>query len=496
MGIVDEVAIAAAERVERAGGARAGLYAWRKLADRAASAETRGRGILAAWRCARELRDVDAIHKLAAQWETVDANGERQWDAEIIGLCRDLARRGLLVPATAIAHAEVRRRGSALARYLYARCLDVAGDRRAADAFADAIAQGESEGAGVKDLVSAARVRRAAWLARAPETLAAAVEEAGRVEARDARPAERLVLATVMLRAPSRFARAGAIGVLDELVAKDSPLALPETRTIAARALRAAARYADEAGEAMTPLETDRLLALLAREPIAKETARAREAVRVLSRIGAARGEGTERALGEALEAAARAFPELEPLHRRARDIVAGRVEVPAETAEQRSRPTWDTLLDAAAAMRDHAPARAAHALRTLAEREERGLRVPAQAWSVTAAALASEAAELRGVAGRLAAAMLAPSPGASASRCAPPFGWLPVALALTGAGFDDLATHARRLAALAKEPGADEALAVALTRAGWQLARAGERKQAIARLREARALAASRSAR
>ena len=77
-----------------------------------------------------------------------------------------------------------------------------------------------------------------------------------------------------------------------------------------------------------------------------------------------------------------------------------------------------------------------------------------------------------------------------------PPRGWLGIAHALGGAGFDDLATHARRLAALAKEPGAAEALGVALTRAGWALARAGHRhrEEAIARLREAKSLAATRS--
>ena len=47
----------------------------------------------------------------------------------------------------------------------------------------------------------------------------------------------------------------------------------------------------------------------------------------------------------------------------------------------------------------------------------------------------------------------------------------------------------ARRAAASAKEPGAASALALALTRSGWQLAEANERLRAIACLREARAL-------
>jgi hypothetical protein len=54
----------------------------------------------------------------------------------------------------------------------------------------------------------------------------------------------------------------------------------------------------------------------------------------------------------------------------------------------------------------------------------------------------------------------------------------------------EEQATLARRAAALAKEPGAVDALVVALTRSGWRLAAAGDREAAIARLREARALA------
>ncbi|HEY8073351.1 MAG TPA: hypothetical protein VIF62_04565, partial [Labilithrix sp.] len=379
MGLVDDVAIAAAERVERAGGARAGLFAWRKLVDGSQSAELRARGVLGAWRCAKEVRDIDAIHQLAAIWETV---GDGAWGEQVIALCMDMARASLLVPATAIAHAETRRRGSAIARYLFARCLDVAGDRRASSAFADAIAQAEKEGETV--IARASRVRRAAWLAREPETIAAAGEEAGRVSAADATPAERFVLACVSLRAPSRFARAAAIGALDELVAKDSPLARPETRALAARAVRAAVRHADELGESMTPLEVDRLLALLSREPIAKEAERAREAVRVLARLG------SELDFDEALEAASRAFPELAALHQRAREIASGRVQTIADGGEQ--RPTWDMLLDAAAALRDGKPALAAHALRVVAEREEAAKRrVPAQAWSIAQVALASD---------------------------------------------------------------------------------------------------------
>src|SRR5438045_661665 len=124
MGIVDEMAIAAAERVERGGGARAGLFAWRKLAETASASETRGRAIAAA------------------------------------------------------------------------------------------------ERSGEKAVGRSARVRRAVWLSREPETLPEGVEEAKRVEVREALPAEQIAIATVLLRSPSRFARAAALGICDELVAK------------------------------------------------------------------------------------------------------------------------------------------------------------------------------------------------------------------------------------------------------------------------------------
>jgi hypothetical protein len=492
MSLAADVAIAAAERIERSAGANAGLAVFKRLASNAGGVELRARAILGGMRCAVVLRDLTAIRDLSQLWQTVDSGA---WDG-IYAICKDLWRVGLGVCATDLAHSEVRRMTSARALYAYARCLDVAGDTRAGAAFGDAIVQAEKEGAPA--LLRTARVRRALWLSRSAETLPAAIEEAKRIVPAEVTPEERLVVARVLLRSPSRFVRAGALGILDELAT-----ARTSTPKLVARALLLAARHADETAGGVTALETDRLVALFGREPFAKSTAAARDAVRALERMARSKerqGPEGDAELERALDDAARSIPELGALHRRAREILAGRFEahhasalepVRAEsTAAESTSPyaAWGSMLDAVVAMRDNAWARAARALRHLAERAERGERMPAQAWTITQAALGCDDTEVRGVAGRLVAAMT------KTTSAAPPRGWLALATSLAACGMDELATHPRRAGALAKEPGAEEALALALTRSAWQLALSGERSRAIARLREAKAIAAARS--
>lgn len=494
MSLAADVAIAAAERIEKSAGASAGLAVFKRLASNAGGVELRARAILGGMRCAVVLRDLGAIRDLSQLWQTVDSGA---WDG-IYAVCKDLWRAGLGVCATDLAHSEVRRMTSARALYAYARCLDVAGDMRAGTAFGEAIVQAEKEGAPA--LLRTARVRRAACLSRSAETLPAAIEEAKRVVPSEISVVERLVIARVLLRSPSRFVRAGALGILDEIVSAAAKDPKP-----AARALRLAARHADETAGGLTPLETDRLVALFGREPFTKTAAPARDAVRALERMARTkekRGPEGDAELERALADVARATPELAAIHRRAREILAGRFEPHHATALDRAAAdeplanestspyaAWGPMLDAVVAMRDGAWARAARSLRQLAERAERGERLPAQAWTIAQAALGSDDAEVRGVAGRLVAAM------SKTTTAAPPRGWLALATSLAACGMDDLATHPRRAGALAKEPGAEEALALALTRSAWQLALSGERSRAIARLREAKAIAAARSA-
>lgn len=475
MSVSASIALAVAERVERSGGPRAGLVAWRALAA-TAEGETRAKAILAALRCALVLRDEDALGALTELWGSVDGG---VWDPEIMQLCKELARVGLLPRATALAEAEARRHRTARALYCYARCLDLARAPEAADALRDAIARADNEGA--EDVVLAARVRRAAILARSWRTMAEALEEARRVDLTRAPPDARLTVARVLLRSPSRFERASAIGALDAIVTS-------EHAALATRALTLVARWADDAGDRLTPLEAERLVALFGRDRVVKVAPAAQAIARVLGRLAAAKDDAS---LGAAHDDAVLVAPELAPLHARARDILDGRFEVleepalvaPADPARRRAL-RHAQLLDVVVAMRDRAPARAARTTRLLAEAEEAGEHLPVEALAVAEAALGDEDAELREAAARLVAARLRP-----ASTGAPPRGFSLLADTLTSLGMDELASTARCAAVVAKEPGATDSLGASLVREGWALAKAGERARAIQKLREAKAL-------
>jgi hypothetical protein len=482
MSLAADVAVGAAERLERSAGPGPGLKVWRRLAANAASAELRGRAILGGLRCAITVRDLVAIRDLAQLWRTVETVDPALWDA-VFATCKDMWRGGLGVCATDLACSEVKRAPTTRALYAYARCLDVAGDPQATAAFADALASAEQERA--ERYVHGCRIRHAAWLARAAATLSAAIDEAKRVVVADATPAERLVVARVLLRSPSRFARASAIGMLDDVVsAAVAANASAGAMDLARRALGLAARHADDMNDELTPLEVDRLIALFSRDPFTKSLARVRDVVRAIDRLARANEKKSDTEMEAALADAARVDPELAILHHRARDILSGRFEAhqPHDPSSTSADPQT-ALLDAVVAMRDEAWARSAHALRGLAELAESGQRLPPHVWSTAQAALGSVDAEVRAVAGRLVAAMM------KTTTAAPPRGWLALAQALAVLGMEDLATTARRAAAVAKEPGAADALALALTRSGWQHALAGDRSQALERLREAKAL-------
>jgi hypothetical protein len=486
MSLAADVAVGAAERLERSAGPGAGLKVWRRLASNAASSELRGRAILGGVRCATAVRDLGAIRDLALLWQTVESADNALWDG-VFAACKEMSRGGLGVCATDLACSEIKRARTTRGLYAYARCLDVAGDPRATAAFADALASAENEGA--TRYVRVCRIRHAAWLGRSPDTLSAAIEEAKRVVVAEATPAERLVLARVLLRSPSRFARASAIAMLDDVVQAATSNA--NAIALARRALALAARHADDMNDELTPLEVDRLAALFSREPFGKALVRVRDVVKAIDRLARANEKKSLTEMEAALADAARVDPELAILHHRARDILGGRFESHEASStsthpvgyHEARHPQWTALLDAVVAMRDSAWPRAAHALRRLAELAERGERVPPHAWTTAQAALGADDAEVRGVAGRLVAAMM------KTTTAAPPRGWLGLAQALAVVGMDDLATTARRSAAVAKEPGAADALALTLTRSGWQLAAAGDRSPALERLREARAL-------
>lgn len=488
---MSSLAIAVAERLERGGGPRTGLFAWKAVAGSASDDRVRGQALLAAMRCALSLRDDAALGELVSAWGSVAAGS---WDAAIAALCRSLSRAGLLSRATALAGEEARRRPTALALYTFARCLDVARDPSAAEAFRRAIARADDEGA--RRLATAGRVRRAAILSRSVETVREAVREARLVDLALASPADKLVVARALLRSPSRFVRAGAIALLDEAV-------LGEDDALASRALGIAARWVDDVGRgALTPLEADRLIAMFGRERVTRWAADAKATM-----IALAEGLRAETAdeVEAALARAARLQPELAARNTRAREILSGRLEAPRDLAarppeEARARRALrhEQALDVLVALRDGATARAAHALRALAEAREAGELLPRAAFAVAHEALSASAAgergsggalegELRRAAARLVAALLRAAPTAR-----PPRGFLALADTLAAVGEVELAMVARRAAVAAGEPSAAEALSTSLARAGWELAGRGRahRAEAIAALREAKAIA------
>jgi hypothetical protein len=89
-----DVAVAAAERLERTAGPSAGLKVWRRLASNAASDELRGRAILGGMRCAIAVRDLGAIRDLSLLWQTVESAHGAVWEA-LFTTCKDMARAGL-----------------------------------------------------------------------------------------------------------------------------------------------------------------------------------------------------------------------------------------------------------------------------------------------------------------------------------------------------------------------------------------------------------------
>jgi tetratricopeptide (TPR) repeat protein len=476
MNVAASVALAVAERVERTGGPRAGLVAWKALAANATDPDLRGRALLAALRCAVSLRDEDSLRELSQRWSAVERG---VWDTPIAALCNQMIGARLLPLAAELSRAEARRHRTARALYLHARCLELsrAPDPVVAEAFRDAAARAGNEGAG--DIELAARVRRLVTLARAWPTLSEALAEAGRIDLAAAAPEARVEVAGVLLLSPSRFVRAGAIDTIDAIA-----LGAHDER-LARRALMTVAGWADEAMDSLSPLEVDRLTALFSRDHARALAPTAQAVLAVLKGIRSAVVDDDVRAAlgaGQALD------PTIEPLVARAADVVRGRFEASREPGPPPTDPALTAahrqgeLLDAVVALRDDALARAARSLEALAEAGARGERLPRGVLTVAAAALTRDDAAVRAAAIRLIALKLR-RPAAGAPRG----GYLALADALTALGESELATTARRAAVLAREPGAVERLGVALTRAGWELADAGRRQEAIDKLREAK---------
>jgi tetratricopeptide (TPR) repeat protein len=436
--LVDAMALAAAERVERAAGAKAGLVAYRALAANVAAMGPRGRAVLGALRCAVRISDLAAVSALTARWSSIH---EGAYFDEIIALANNLQNGGHPKAATELAEAEVARFRTARALYLFARCLELNGDPAAPGIFSEAATRADNEGA--KALATSARVHRIVWLARSHESFATALDEAVAVDLTDAEPWDTLVVCRARLSSPSRFVRAGALSVLEDLAkGPDSQLA--------EEAMLLGATHADAYADELTALEGDRVASLLRHWPIEGE----RDAS--LARLAAV--------------AKMDLFPQSEEVVREASKMGA-------------PLPLASLGLDALRAMQGEKLSEAIAPLREATALVRGARAIPASVWTSAELGLASTSAIVRDDAARLSEALL------SEPRKGPRGGFLPLACALDQGGSVELALRAFRAAHTARESGAREALAQSLIARGWKLASMGRRGEAIQALEEGRQL-------
>lgn len=438
MNLIDSMALAAAERVERAAGPKAGLVAYRALATNVANLEPRGRAILGALRCAVRISDLETVAAMTGWWRPIH---EGAYLEEIITLVTALESAGHAKAATELAAAEVARFRTARALYLLGRCLERANDPAAGGVFAEAAQRGENEGA--KALAASARVRRISQLSRAHESFSLAIEEAVAIDLTDAEPSDKLIVCRVRLRSPSRFVRAGALAILEDL-AKGLDLPLAET------AMLLGAAHADDYAEELTPLEVDRVTTLLRHWPIETERDAALARLTAVAKIAL--------------------FPESE--------------EAVLEASKLGTPPALASLgLDALLALRTEKSSEASAPLMKATNLVREAPSIPSPVWRSAELGLASDSVIVRDDAARLSDALLAEP------RNGPPGGFILLARALAQAGFPDLALRAFRAAHAGREPGAREALAQALIARGWKLADAARKEEAIRDLREAKRL-------
>lgn len=418
----------------------------------------------------------------------------------VIASCKDLWRSGRREAALASAYAEVNRFRSSRVLYMMARMLFAEGDARAEQAFRDASHHAEREGNVA--IATTARIAASECL----RTRGAFREALAEAEAIDplllsrVSPDVRRSFAEILLDSPSRFVRATAIGVLDDLVTRES-------EPVRTSALRVAARHVDRLGASLSPLEADRLEAMFSRDTVAAAAGRAREALRLVLRVYHA---PNERALDAALADEESFDPSLVPVHRRARDLRGGRFQ-PRDGAfpshfyrdfrsESSRSSSWphaalvDALLDVAFALRDEAWPYAATGLEALALHLPSEGTLPSLGWDVLERALRVPNPDVSSAARHFAVTRtyeLERGP----SR--PSRGFLPLARALV-LGLDPASDDVNALvevvlrrAVLAREPESNDDLVRFLTRSARALAERGERASAIEKLREARTLAA-----
>lgn len=483
MGLFDSAAAAGLSRVEwieRTLGPHAALPLLRPLSS-AGDPAVRLRATLAIIRCSVRINDPAEVSAQSARWS--ELRGGVYLD-DIIDLCKALLAQGHARAASDLAGAEAARDPKARAIYLHARCLERAGDASAMDVYKLAADRADVEPSAAHVGV-AARVRRIERLARTPDKLSEAIAEAAAADPEPGTAADKLVIASVRLASPSRFTRAGALSLLEELARKGRA-------EIADVAIRTAARHADALADGLSPVEVDRLSAVLKhiRDPKPREDALLR--LRALTRLASAKGDEIDQVVSEVAEAA----PETRALLSRARAVLAGGGQGASAGVDDAAPDLRlaEVGLDLVVALRrgktEDAIAALARATvllnKTSNDSRAAGGAAPPPLWTGAYLALRSLDKQIQNGAIELCEVLinapLAPPPP-------PVIKMAPLAALLRRAGRADLAARCLRGAAAAKEPGAAEDLAMDLLRHGWSLAARGERDAAIAALREARSL-------
>lgn len=452
----EELALAGAARIRRSAGPRAGLIAYRALARRLDGGRTPA--TLAALELAVELDDQAAFGELVELWSTAEGDGLR----EIAGLVRTLDGKRENASLLRLLRAECARLPRALTLYFLARAAEPSraeGDHGESDRAYDEAAALAAR-TGDARLALLARARHSLSLSRRPDHRARAV-----LLARGLDPAKiselpadlRIGVARLLLDAPSRFTRATGLGILDEVAKTEGPYR--------ERALAVAADFTDGAGHRASPLERDRLLAILSRDPDeARRVAVSKLVLRAFawSEIDAA---PPARAAEQILQAEPGRLDEV----LRAREVLENR-------APSR-RSDGDPGVEVVAALRAGRLADATVALERMQSTRALPTLVHRTAWAAVLEALGNDATHLaaEGLFRRLVA-----------RGAAPRHGFLAYAARLSG----ETRMLALRQAHRSGEPGAKERLERALVAAALETYRQGKREDTLTRLREAKAIA------
>ncbi len=464
-GLLDSIALAAAEKIWRTAGPRAGMLAYRNLLSQD-SDTTRAQAILRGIDCAMEAGDEQAAFSFAESWGFV-RTGDLAEDV-VVSAAR-LEARGFQRTCHLILVREHERKhdprvGYALGRVCQRRGLP--GDALAA--FTSCI---ESKGAAksIRDsekLFAAASLEVARARAREPETAASATELVKSIDPALLVPRKKMQHARLLLASKSRFERAGALSALAE-VARQTP-------ALAAVAAQIAAAHADRMGHALTPLEADRVVAALASYTVPASVALARKRLESLRNdVGVVAALAEERRIMD--------DPELAPLVVKAKAVLAGGSGPDAAARADASAALLLTDLSLAA-IAEHGRG----ALRVTRLREVLALAAgdvrpfPRSALTLAMLALGSDDRSLHPEAATLAARAIA-------LGAASPRGLLPIAALLVARGEDLAADRALRLAAQRDEPGADDRLMDLLCHRGRRALASGDRVTALACLSEAR---------